>query len=650
MIVFLIKMTVCMLLLMGIYQLLLAKTAMHKFKRFYLLLSLVLPLVIPFIELESEDPDIAMIAVNENLTAKLLPAVAMEEQLLKGTASEAATTSTADFAEVTAPTHGFDAQWWLTTLYGIVALALLIRYSISIYAILKKSKTSANTTFQGSRVNILEQTVVPHNFLHLIFISRNDYEDSTMRKRLLTHELSHAQQLHTIDILLLELLRIIFWFNPLYIFWSRAMRINHEYLADAAVLHQFNDVNTYKKLLLSFAGHKTPGPRLASPSNYSLTKKRFIMMTKKISKMNSFLRLAILTPLLILTAVAMTLKTTIPEAPEENTNPQQEQTHPAFEGAKPSIFPIAEQYNPEFLLHFDATMYRGTDREYNHQGVDYTTALGTAVMATADGTVVTSEKNDKRGNHVVIKHSGEYQTLYASLAELRVEVGQQVKKGMTIGTVGKSIENSNIHLHYEVIKNGKPVDPQEYYLLKKTPAFLRDIHRVNLGVRGFMIAKEYGLKQPLRSAHFPEDWKYKSIVYDKNKVVFLRNDSQEATTLSMAELTEEQREALRGLKSDIRSLDKTPLKDEIIQEWEDPDKYLVIIDGKLIENSTLANFDPKRVAFYWKIKLRKNDPAKPVYRIDILSEGGYQKLMKSDQASIMELEKANKALLDIIIE
>ncbi len=650
MMVFLIKMTVCMLLLMGIYQLLLAKTAMHKFKRFYLLLSLVLPLVIPFIELESEDPDIAIIAVNENLTARLLPAVAPEEPLPKGTEPAAAPTPTAEFTEVTAPGNDFDAQWWLSAFYGIVALALLVRYGISIRAILNKSKTSANTTFQGSRVNILEQTVVPHNFLHLIFISRKDYEDSTMRKRLLTHELSHARQLHTIDILLLELLRIIFWFNPLYIFWSRAMRINHEYLADAAVLNQFKDVNTYKKLLLSFAGHKTPGPRLASPSNYSLTKKRFIMMTKKISKMNSFLRLAILTPLLILTAVAMTLKTSIPEVPEENIKPPQQQVHPAFEGAKPSIFPIDEKYNPEFLLHFDATMYRGTDREYNHQGVDYTATLGTAVRATADGTVVTSEKNDKRGNHVVIKHSDEYQTLYASLAELRVEVGQQVKKGMTIGTVGKSIENSNIHLHYEVIKNDKPIDPQEYYLLKKTPAFLRDIHRINLGVRGFMIAKEYGLKQPIRSAHFPEDWKYKSIVYDKDKVVFLRSDSQEAKTLNMAELTEEQKEALRGLKSDIRSMDKTPLKDEIIQEWQDPDKYLVIIDGELIENSTLADFDTKQVAFYWKMKLRKNDPAKPVYRIDILSEDGYQRLMKDDEAQVMELERANKAFLNVIGE
>ncbi|GAB5523983.1 MAG: hypothetical protein Roseis2KO_18550 [Roseivirga sp.] len=650
MIVFLIKMTVCMLLLMGIYQLLLAKTAMHKFKRFYLLFGLILPIIIPFVELESKDPNASVIAMNENLTAKLLPVVAAEAQRPKGAEAEVIPTAPAALIEVTSAASGSDTQWWLTALYGIVALALLIRYSMSIYAILKKSKTSTNITFQGSRVNILEQTVVPHNFLNLIFISRNDYEDSAMCKRLLAHELSHARQLHTVDILLLELLRILFWFNPLYIFWSRAMRINHEYLADAAVLNQFNDVNTYKNLLLSFVGHKTPGPRLASPSNYSLTKKRFIMMTKKISKMNSFLRLAILTPLLVLTAVAMTLKTSAPEVTEESATLTPQQTHPSFEGAKPSIFPIDEKYNPEFLLHFDATMHRGTDREYNHQGVDYRAAAGTAVRATADGTVVTSEKNDNRGNHVIIKHSDEYQTLYASLDELRIEVGEQVKRGMTIGTVGKSIENSNVHLHYEVIKNGKRIDPKEYYLLKKTAVFLRDIHRISLGVQGMMIAREHGLDKPVRSAHFPKDWQYTSIVYNRNKVLFIKEGTEEVKTINMSDLSEAQKEGLRGLKSDIRSLPKTPLKDEIIREWTDADKYLVIIDGELKENDKLTDFDSENVAYYWREKLRKNDPEKPLYRIEILSEDGYRQLMKREEASIMELEKANRALLDIIID
>lgn len=634
-----------MLLLMGIYQLLLAKTAMHKFKRFFLLLCLILPVIIPFVELKSEDPNISIIAVNENLTTQLLP-TADDTGLLAEpeVADQTLITTPIETAQATAP---INYQWWLTILYGLVTLTLFTRYIISIRSIIKKAKGAANITFQGSRISILDQTIVPHNFLHLIFISRSDYEDRAVRKRLLVHELSHARQLHTIDILLLEFLRIIFWFNPLYVFWSRAIRSNHEYLADAEVLCQFKDVNTYKRLLLNFSSHESPGPRLVSPSNYSLTKKRFIMMTKKISKTGSFLRLAILTPLLVFTAMAMTLKTSTPEVSEESSDLVEEQAHPAFEGAKPSIFPIDEKYNPEFLLHFDATMHRGTDREYNHQGVDYRAVQGTIVRATGDGTVVTSQKNDTRGNHVIIKHGEEYQTLYASLEELHVEAGQQVKKGMTIGTVGKSIENSNIHLHYEVIKNGKRIDPKEYYILPKTAVFLRDIHRMSLEVRGFMQAKEHGLDKRVRSAHFPEDWKYTSIVYDRSKVLFLKGDT-EVKTVNISDLTEEQKEGLRGLKSDIRSISKTPLKDEIIQEWQDPNKYLVIIDGILTKNSTLADFDQKNVAFYWKEKLRKNDPVKPVYRIDILTEKAYQRLLDQEKSKISKMEKANKALLQII--
>ncbi len=643
-----------MLLLMGIYQLLLAKTAMHKFKRFYLLLSLILPLAVPFIELESEDPNISAIAVNEKLTARLIPEIPdfATPSLPPVENDSAAMVTPAPQAPEVTP---FDYQPWLVALYGVVALMLLIRYSLSIFTILKKARSAQSIRFQGSRVSILDQKIVPHNFLHLIFISRKDYEDTTACKRLLTHELSHARQFHTLDILLLEFLRILFWFNPLYIFWSRAIRANHEYLADAAVLNEFSDVNTYKKLLLGFAGHKLTGPKLASPSNYSLTKKRFIMMTKRISKSASALRLAIITPLLIFTAVAMTLKTSIPNTPSEEIVKQtvvsnQEEIHPSFEGAKPSIFPIAEKDNPEFVLHFDATMHRGTDREYNRTGVAYRAALGTAVRAAGDGIVITSEKNAKRGNYVVIKHSDEYQTLYASLNELMVREGQEVKRGTTIGTVGKSMENSNIHLHYEVIKNGKPIDPQEYYLLKKTPTFLRDINRINLSIRGFEVAKKHGLKQPFRTAHFPDSWKYKGVFYDKNKVVLTQNGSDEVRTLEMSKLTTQQKEALSELQSDLRAIMKTPLRPEITEEWLDPDKYLVIIDGELIENAKLADFNTDHVAFYWKAKLRKNDPTKPLYRIDILSEDGYQKLMKQDEDRILKLEKANKALLDQIVD
>lgn len=643
-----------MLLLMGIYQLLLAKTAMHKFKRFYLLMSLILPVAIPFIELESKDPDIALIAVNENLTARLIPETTDMAASTPTVVQENSTSATKPSSS-TGQATPIDYQSWLIALYGVVTLILFTRYNLAIFTILKKARTAHNITFQGSRVSILNQTIVPHNFLHLIFISREDYEDIAVRNRLLTHELSHARQFHTVDILLLEFLRIIFWFNPLYIFWSRAIRANHEYLADAAVLSEFSDVNTYKKLLLSFAGNKLSGPKLASPSNYSLTKKRFIMMTKKISKSGSFLRLAIITPLLLFTAVAMTLKTSIPNTPTEEIVKQtvvsdQEEIHPSFEGAKPSIFPIAEKDNPEFVLHFDATMYRGTDREYNRTGVAYRAALGTAVRATGDGVVVTSEKNAKRGNYVVIRHSDEYQTLYASLNELMVKEGQEVKRGTTIGTVGKSMENSNIHLHYEVLKNGKPIDPKEYYLLKLTPTFLRDIHRINLNIRGFEVAKKHGLKQPFRSAHFPDNWKYEGVFYDKNRVVFTQNGSDQVRTLNMSELSDKQKEALHGLKSDLRSIVKTPLRPEIIQEWQEADKYLVIIDGKLMENAKLADFDTNNVAFFWKAKLRKNDPAKPLYRIDILSEDGYQKLMKRDEARIQKLERANRALLEQIVD
>jgi murein DD-endopeptidase MepM/ murein hydrolase activator NlpD len=106
-----------------------------------------------------------------------------------------------------------------------------------------------------------------------------------------------------------------------------------------------------------------------------------------------------------------------------------------------------------------------------HAGLDFTAPIGTPIYATADGTVKESGFNTGGfGNHVVINHGYGYVTLYGHMSRIAVRSGQSIKRGQVIGYVGSSGKSTGAHLHYEVIKNGSPLDPVYFFYNDLTPA------------------------------------------------------------------------------------------------------------------------------------------------------------------------------------
>lgn len=97
-----------------------------------------------------------------------------------------------------------------------------------------------------------------------------------------------------------------------------------------------------------------------------------------------------------------------------------------------------------------------------HEGIDFKAALGTPVLATSTGKVITATFDKNYGNYIIIQHDEHYKTLYAQLNEMSVKVGDEVKKGETIGKVGSSGLSTAPHLHYEVIKDGEHENPEAY--------------------------------------------------------------------------------------------------------------------------------------------------------------------------------------------
>ncbi|MFM8270562.1 MAG: M23 family metallopeptidase [Pseudomonadota bacterium] len=104
-----------------------------------------------------------------------------------------------------------------------------------------------------------------------------------------------------------------------------------------------------------------------------------------------------------------------------------------------------------------------------HAGIDIVASFGSPVVATADGRVVFSGERVGYGKVIVLDHGFGFQTVYAHNSRLSAPIGSRVARGQVIARVGKSGHTTGTHLHYEIRKNGIPVDPKPYLKKQKPP-------------------------------------------------------------------------------------------------------------------------------------------------------------------------------------
>ena len=138
--------------------------------------------------------------------------------------------------------------------------------------------------------------------------------------------------------------------------------------------------------------------------------------------------------------------------------------------AIPAIQPVS---NKDLTRMASGYGYR-TDPVYKtrkfHAGMDFTAPRGTPIYATGDGKVIQADaKSRGYGNHVRIDHGYGYVTLYAHMNKFNCKVGQKVKRGDVIGYVGNTGKSVGPHCHYEVRKNGNPINPVNFYFNDLTP-------------------------------------------------------------------------------------------------------------------------------------------------------------------------------------
>nr|WP_315254925.1 M56 family metallopeptidase [uncultured Flavobacterium sp.] len=267
MILYILKTSLLLFILITVYKLFLENEKMHQFNRIYLLGSLIFGLTIPM-HLFSFKTKISNTINN----------IELNEIILQKTSS--------NFKSIS---ENQIMTYIIVSVYVFVALLLVLRFLLNLHSFYKKIKKNKRQTINGSKVVLIQEPVVPHSFLKTIFINEEDFNNNNIAPELIAHETAHIKQKHTLDILFIELLQILFWFNPLIMLYKRAIKLNHEFLADETVNAKFNSVYQYQNMLLNFASNQRE-VALASSINYLITKKRLIMMTKKESQIRIILK------------------------------------------------------------------------------------------------------------------------------------------------------------------------------------------------------------------------------------------------------------------------------------------------------------------------------------------------------------------------
>lgn len=297
----------CLAFFYGFYKLVLEREKNHRLKRFYLLGILILSFGIPFITFTSYSEVLPQPIV------ETIPQTIFEPSgdLLNFKVDKA----------IMAPT--LESNYtpiilWTIYLIGVILFSTRLIYNlITIYFRIISNKKQQYKKFTHV---LLQELVAPHTFFHYIFFNKNKFESNEIPKEVHLHEQAHANQKHSLDILLIEILKVVFWFNPLIYFIKHSIKLNHEFLADQAVLNNGIATNTYQQILLSFT-NKQPSTPFVNAINYSSIKKRFTVMKTPRSTNKSWVKSILILPLIAVLLLAFSQKETIikQSEPPQNT-------------------------------------------------------------------------------------------------------------------------------------------------------------------------------------------------------------------------------------------------------------------------------------------------------------------------------------------
>ena len=291
MLVYILKSSTCLVVFMLFYSFFLEKESIHTFKRFYLLTALALAFGIPLITFTQyiETPLQVSQLVLENNTAETKEGLSLYFPII------------------------------LWSIYGLGVLVFGIKFLFNLSQMIFKIKQNPKRRNHKTTHVLLQESITPHTFFSFIFLNKQKAEMHQIPKEVILHEETHAKQKHSLDIILTELIQVVFWCNPILYITKRAIKLNHEFLADQEVLNKGVSPSTYQQILLAFSSDARE-PQLANAINYSLIKKRFTIMKTQTSRKTIWIRSLLSFPLLAILLFSFSNKEIIEKEKLDHVN------------------------------------------------------------------------------------------------------------------------------------------------------------------------------------------------------------------------------------------------------------------------------------------------------------------------------------------
>ena len=259
--IYLLQVNLGIILFYALYKLVCTRDTLFNSRRLILMLALILPFIIPLIDIREwmETRDSLVMLTNFDYSTTI-------PEIVVGTAG-------------TEPGNQvFVISEWIKNIYiaGILALSVrLIVQVISLYLIILRTPEK---TVNGIRIKCMKDKSGPFSFFNWIFLNPDNVKEEEMSE-ILTHEMAHVRQKHSIDVIISELVNICCWINPFAWLMKREVRLNLEFLADRKVMDAGFATKSYQYHLLGLTYSHKYG--LSNNFNFSHLKQRIIMMNKK---------------------------------------------------------------------------------------------------------------------------------------------------------------------------------------------------------------------------------------------------------------------------------------------------------------------------------------------------------------------------------
>ena len=266
-----------LLFLVG-FELFLKKETFFNYNRAYLLITPVLAIVLPLLKI----PFLQAAIPEENFV--MLP------EVLLGGSSQPPVTLNSETPEAVQTIN-----WWLLAYSGgfIFSLGIFFNKFRVLKQLFSHKPVRQN---QGMKIVEVPQSKIACTFYKTIFLGAELSEKE--REQILSHELVHVKQKHTLDLLMFEFLKIIFWFNPLIYIYQSRISVLHEYIADAGVVKNVKKQDYFQQLLNS-AFNTEDISFVNQFFNHSIIKKRIVMLQKNRSRSISKFKFLIILPLML---------------------------------------------------------------------------------------------------------------------------------------------------------------------------------------------------------------------------------------------------------------------------------------------------------------------------------------------------------------